>query len=94
MRRRTTNVAAYLCGLLLSTIFRLRGEGTLSTALAGILATMAWCRAWAEGMFMSSEGATNALHRAETAIAEATVEEDRKADELRHCPHIFIVAVF
>ena len=38
------HLAAYLFGLVISTIIRLRGAGMLLTALAGLLATLSWCR--------------------------------------------------
>jgi hypothetical protein len=78
-------------------ILRLRGEGTLSTALStnGPLQHIAWCRAWEEGIPTSRDGAIESLQQAEAALAEVIAQENRKAADLRHCPHCrqtFIVA--
>jgi hypothetical protein len=78
-------------------ILRLRGEGTLSTALSmnGSLRYLAWCRAWEEGILTSRDGAIESLQHAEAALAEVTAQENRNAADLRHCPHCrqtFIVA--
>lgn len=76
-------------------ILRLRGEGSLATALTGPLANLTWCRAWAEGVPTSSDGAAETLRVAEMELAEAIAEENRKANEWRHCPNCretFIVA--
>jgi hypothetical protein len=78
-------------------ILRLRGEGTLSAALSthGSLQHLAWCRAWKEGIPTSRNGAIESLQHAEAALAEVTEQENRKAADLRHCPHCretFIVA--
>jgi hypothetical protein len=78
-------------------ILRLRGEGTLSAALStnGPLRNFAWCRAWEEGIPTSRDGAIESLQQAEAVLAEVTEQENRKAAELRHCPHCrqtFIVA--
>jgi hypothetical protein len=81
--------------LFMSNILRVHGEGTLSMALSGPLANMAWCRGWVAGMPTSRAGALADLQHAEAAFAEARTEEDRKVNEWRHCPHCrqtFIVA--
>jgi hypothetical protein len=78
-------------------ILRLRGEGTLSAALStnGPLRHLAWSSAWEKGIPTSRDGAIESLQQAEAALAEVTTEENRKAADLRHCPHCrqtFIVA--
>lgn len=84
-------------GFFMFSILKLRGEGTLSTALGptGPLFNISWCKKWAEGIPSCQEGAVESLRLAETALAEAVDEEEQKTRELRLCPHCrqpFIVA--
>jgi hypothetical protein len=72
----------------MSTILRLRGEGTLAKALLdGPLASMTWCKTWTEGIPATKDDVNEALHEAESSLAKATTEEQWKVGNMRCCPH-------
>jgi hypothetical protein len=72
----------------MSTILRLRGEGTLAKALLdGPLASMTWCKTWTEGIPATKDAVNGALHEAESSLAKATTEEQWKVGNMRCCPH-------
>jgi hypothetical protein len=72
----------------MSTILRLRGEGTLAKALLdGPLASMTWCKTWTQGIPATKEDVNEALHQAESSLAKATTEEQWKVVNMRCCPH-------
>lgn len=79
----------------MGSILKARGEGTLCAVLGGPLKEMPWCRMWADGVAGMPNDAVQSLQNAETALAEAVAEEERKTREHRLCPHCqqqFIVA--
>ena len=81
----------------IGSILKLRGEGTLSALLSpsGVFSKFGWSQAWSVGAPTLQDGAIESLRLAERALAEAVAEEERKARELRLCPHCgqpFIVA--
>jgi hypothetical protein len=73
----------------ISTILRLRGDGTLMKVLEerGPLCDMACFAQWSRAMWTTEQDSGDALRLAETSLAEATAEEERKAREMRCCPH-------
>jgi hypothetical protein len=64
----------------MSTILRLRGDGTLTKALTdGPLSKLSFCKPWIDGIHASKKGASEALAEAERSLASALEEERWKS---------------
>jgi hypothetical protein len=81
----------------MSTILRVRGDGTLTKAImdGGPLSKLLFCRSWIDGIQASKDGVCEALSEAERSLASAVDEERWKSQNFRLCPHCrrtFVVA--
>lgn len=70
----------------ISTILRLRGEGTLSSVLKGPLTCFRWCKEWAEGIPDCGSPLLDTLTRAETALNNIRADEQWRSQNQRCCP--------
>ena len=71
----------------IATILRIRGEGTLSSALQGPLTCFSWCKMWAEGIPTCGNDLVDRLRQAEGALTDANADEQWKSRNQRSCPH-------